>query len=439
MSLMRMRDKSQLRNTLLVSQVLMLALYPVTSARAQTAPVGAGFPIDAGDLRFIFHQIEVAQFHAAGGALLGPGPNQVNLNGVPDPQQPVGLRTVDGTFNNLVQIPNQRLFGSADRLFPRLTTPRFRPAEQGTSYATKTDTNVFDSQPRIISNLIVDQSAANPAAFAAAANPCAVGGFVCSDPSPPDPDSKALFIPNITPDFGLSAPFNLMFTFFGQFFDHGLDLVPKGGSGTVVIPLQPDDPLFVPDSPTNFMVMARGQNQPGPDGILGTDDDIQETLNTTTPWVDQNQTYTSHPSHQVFLRQYVMTAGKPLPDGKVLDGDHCAPRGTGIAGDDICNIGNWAQVKAQAATKLGIQLTDTDVFDVPKILTDPYGHFKPGPRGFPQMVRPGNVLVEGDPAANGGTGVLVPRDAQRTGHAFLNDIAHNAVPNPGLVGVRDGL
>src|SRR3954454_8757786 len=44
MSLMRMRDKSQLRNTLLVGQVLMLALYPATSARAQTAPVGAGFP-----------------------------------------------------------------------------------------------------------------------------------------------------------------------------------------------------------------------------------------------------------------------------------------------------------------------------------------------------------------------------------------------------------
>src|SRR4051812_42929110 len=451
MSLVRMSAKSQWRNIVVFSQVLLIAMYPATQVHAQTAPVGNGFTIDSKDLRFIFHAIEVAQFNAAGNPLLGAGPNQVNLR-TPisagcsagnacgaDPQLPVGLRTVDGTFNNLVPIPDQHLFGAADRLFPRLTTPIFRAAEQGTSYATKTDTNVIDSQPRIISNLIVDQSAANPAAAAVAAHPCGSGGFVCSDPSPPDTDSGALFIPNITPDFGLSAPFNLMFTFFGQFFDHGLDLVTKGGSGTVIIPLQPDDPLFVPGSPTNFMPMARGQNQPGPDGILGTADDIQESMNTTTPWVDQNQTYTSHPSHQVFLRQYVMTAGKPLPDGKVLDGDHCAPRGTGIPGDAICNVGNWAQVKAQAATKLGIQLVDTDVFDVPKIVTDAYGHFKPGPRGFPQMVRPGNVLVEGDPAANGGTGVLVPRDAQRTGHAFLNDIAHNAVPNPGLVGVRDGL
>ena len=29
-----------------------------------------------------------------------------------------------------------------------------------------------------------------------------------------------------------------------------------------------------------------------------------QTTNITTPFVDQNQTYTSHPSHQVFLREY---------------------------------------------------------------------------------------------------------------------------------------
>ncbi|MFL5391942.1 MAG: peroxidase family protein, partial [Myxococcales bacterium] len=455
-----MRDKSHWRNTLLLSQALLLALYPMTSAQAQTAPVGNGFTINAEDLRFIFHAIEVAQANSAGGVLLGSGPNQVNLNtpisaacanGAPcpgDPQLPVGLRTVDGTFNNIVPIPDQHLFGAADLLFPRLTTPRFRAAEGGTSYATIPQTDVIDSQPRIISNLIVDQSENNPAAKTVATNPCGSGGFVCStpaiDPAHPldplftvrDPNSGALFIPNITPDFGLSAPFNLMFTFFGQFFDHGLDLVTKGGSGTVIMPLQPDDPLFVPGSPTNFMVMARGQNQPGPDGILGTADDLQETMNTTTPWVDQNQTYTSHPSHQVFLRQYDITTGRPLPDGKVLDGGHCSPRGTGIPGDEICNIGNWAEVKAQAATKLGIRLTDADLFDVPKILTDPYGHFKPGPRGFPQLVRVGNVLVEGNPV---GGGIAIPGDVLRTGHAFLNDIAHNAVPNPGLIGVRDGI
>src|SRR4051794_40195683 len=403
------------------------------------APVGQGFIINADDVRFIYDQILVAQDHAAGGQLLGTGPNQVS-----DPQLPRGLRTVDGSFNNLVPVPDQHMFGAADRLFPRLLTPNFRDAEQGSSYKQNAG-NVFDSDPRVISNLIVDQTTTkavpagvtplgpgNPAAQAAHDNPCGSGGFVCGDPAPfesGDP-TGSVFIPNITPDFGLSAPFNLMFTFFGQFFDHGLDLVPKSG-GTVIIPLKADDPLFITGSPTNFMVMPRGQLQAGPDGILGTADDVKDSINQTTPWVDQNQTYTSHPSHQVFLRQYVLNAqNRPIPDGKMLDGDHCAPRGTGFPGDEICNIGNWAKVKSEARTKLGIALVDTDVLDVPLIVTDPYGHFKPGPlRGMPMMVIPGGTptapnVVEGNLAAP----VAVPATAFRTGHGFLNDIAHNAVP-----------
>ncbi|HMF98819.1 MAG TPA: peroxidase family protein, partial [Vicinamibacterales bacterium] len=370
----------------------------VPAIHAQTAPVGNGFIVNAEDLRFIYAQILVAQDHAAGGVLQGVGAG-LNTTGkiIPDPQLPSGLRTVDGSYNNLVPSPDQHMFGAADRLFPRLLTPTFRDADPDpvthlpTSYKQNAG-NVFDAQPRMISNIIVDQSANNPAAQAAHDRPCGVGGFVCQAPAPADPadPTNSLFIPNITPNFGLSAPFNLMFTFFGQFFDHGLDLVPKSG-GTVIIPLQADDPLFVPGSPTNFMVMTRGALQPGPDGILGTADDVKESINQTTPWVDQNQTYTSHPSHQVFLRQYICnnSAGlavctptnPPVPDGKVLDGDHCGDRGTGIPGDLICNIGNWGQVKLQALQKLGIQLIDTDVLDVPLILTDPYGHFKPGPHG----------------------------------------------------------
>jgi beta-lactam-binding protein with PASTA domain/Ca2+-binding RTX toxin-like protein len=434
---------------------------PVVHAQQQTAPVSQGFNITAGDLRFIYEQILVAQDHAAGRALLGPGPNQVA-----DPQLPRGLRTVDGSFNNLV--PGQTHFGQADLVFPRLLTPIFKPAEalrrdpddagpqaagQPTSYQQKTGF-VSDSQPRVASNLILDQTASNPAALAAASNPCGSGGFVCSTPGSlaevTDPVTGALFIPNITPDFGLSAPFNLMFTFFGQFFDHGLDLVTKGG-GTVIMELNADDPLVAgPDHifgnaddippAQRFMVMTRGQNQPGADGILGTADDIQNAMNTTTPWVDQNQTYTSHPSHQVFLREYALNgAGRPTQTGLVLDGGFCAPRPTGIPGDNICNIGNWNDVKRQASTMLGIRLLDSDLFDVPLVLTDPYGHFKPGPlRGMPQVAFSDGTLHEGDRAANGGAGIALDPvvaggpTALRTGHAFLNDIAHNAVPAPGL-------
>jgi len=62
---------------------------------------------------------------------------------------------------------------------------------------------------------------------------------------------------------------------FGQFFDHGLDLVSKGGIGVVFIPLPADGPLRVcapegvagtgdevsPDKA--FMVLTRASNQPG--------------------------------------------------------------------------------------------------------------------------------------------------------------------------------
>ena len=59
-------------------------------------------------------------------------------------------------------------------------------------------------------------------------------------------------------------------------------------------------------------------------------------VNTTTSYVDQNQTYTSHSSHQVFIRQYELNAdGKPVATGKLIEG------GNG-------GMATWAEVKAQA-------------------------------------------------------------------------------------------
>lgn len=231
-------------------------------------------------------------------------------------------------------------------------------------------------------------------------------------------------LPAVAPDEGLSAPFNSWFTLFGQFFDHGLDLVNKGGSGTVFIPLQPDDPLYVEGSHTNFMVLTRATVSAGPDGTIGTDDDVRP-VNTTTSYVDQNQTYTSHASHQVFLREYeINAAGDPVATGKLIEG------GNG-------GMATWGEVKAQARTLLGINLTDADVGSVPLLRTDPYGNFIPGQNGFPQVIfgigadgipnTADDVVIEGDPTANGGLGISTT-GAIRTPHAFLADIAHDAVP-----------
>ena len=104
----------------------------------------------ASDLEFILDQILIAEANAAGTPL---------IDLVPNVQVPFGLRTVDGSFNNLV--PGQSEFGAADNAFPRLLDPDFINAQYASS------NSVVDPQPRIISNLIVDQTANNPAAVAA--------------------------------------------------------------------------------------------------------------------------------------------------------------------------------------------------------------------------------------------------------------------------------
>lgn len=83
-------------------------------------------------------------------------------------------------------------------------------------------------------------------------------------------------------------------------------------------------------------------------------------------------------------------------------------------------------MKLQAATKLGLQLVDADVTNIPMIATDPYGKFVPGPaRGMPQYVT-ASGLVEGDTTAP----VTVPADVRHFDTPFLTDIAHNADPSP---------
>jgi Ca2+-binding RTX toxin-like protein len=441
------------------------------AADAAVAPVGAGFTVTAGDLSFILKQINIAERHAATattaepckGLLNQPNDTIPDAEQVPDVLTSYGLRTVGGECNNLV--PGREKFAAADVPFKRLATADFRDAENvpagfpgagsATTYKAKAPGNmVFDTQPRMISNLIVDQTATNPAAVAAAGAPvrtqgntgvfpCAAGG----DPSPADPNGnpdgctpsgETLSIPNVTTDVGLSPPFNGLFTIFGQFFDHGVDQTVKTG-GTVFVPLRDDDPLVLGkdgvlgtnddlDPSLRFMVLSRGQVQPGPDGVLGTADDVQDADNTDTPLVDQSQTYTSHGSHQAFLREYRLDAANhPKDTGRLLGGPSVA---NGLATDDLRKNGmsTWESTKWQAQHVLGLKLRDTDVADIPMLATDPYGNFLPGPaRGLPQYVT-ASGLVEGNLASP----VEPPTDVLHFHTPFLTDIAHDA--DPGSVG-----
>ncbi|MCU1431233.1 MAG: hypothetical protein JWP95_338 [Actinotalea sp.] len=528
------------------------------------------FHVNRADLEFILEQIKISEAHAAGGNLVCATRTDLSGTCVPDPRLPWGLRTVDGSYNNLM--PDQEHFGAGGQVMPRLAPANFRPGETpppgappgpggpgATTSYTQSSGFVYDSLPRLASNLIVDQTTANPAAVAAAES---VDGSVINPNSPngdgdlqftrleegapglaysagwtgaATPDRRSgdggaylytdsagssvtvafqgsavrwitafgpargiatvsldggepvevdlyatewsyqatgfqalglasgshtltitnagsmnpasstprievdavevgvlvgetstagdVFIPNVSPDEGLSAPFTSWFTLFGQFFDHGLDLVSKGGNGTVVVPLQPDDPLYdaggadgVPHNgdETNFIMLTRATQVRDEAG------DIQN-INRTTPFIDQNQTYTSHPSHQAFLREYTTSPDGPVPTGQLLDGS-------------LGGLATWNEIKSHVQTQLGIALDDMDAIDVPLLATDPYGRFIAGPDGYPQLVvladptlpdTPANrVLLEGDPAA--------PVDASlalSAGHAFLDDIAHTASPN----------
>src|SRR6478609_12118143 len=115
-------------SAVLLSAVLGLPTMALT-AHAAVAPVGQGFTVTPSDLAFILKQIKIAEAHVANttsatgpcGALVGTGPDQLA-----SPLLAFGLRTVDGSCNNLV--PGQEWNGSADQVFPRLTSPVFRSA-----------------------------------------------------------------------------------------------------------------------------------------------------------------------------------------------------------------------------------------------------------------------------------------------------------------------
>jgi Ca2+-binding RTX toxin-like protein len=157
-------------------------------------------------------------------------------------------------------------------------------------------------------------------------------------------------------------------TLFGQFFDHGLDFIGKGGntingvSSKVYIPLDVNDPLYrapnlATGDPGNTRLSisratvanpeAAGADgmfrtaddiqSPGADGLYGTADDIKglanpNYVNHTSPYIDQSQTYGSDDTTTNLLREWVpnpkfdpskaISATNPeyIPGMKLLDG-----------------------------------------------------------------------------------------------------------------------
>ena len=167
-----------------------------------------------------------------------------------------GYRTLSGFGNNIAN----PTFGAADNPFIRITDARFGAFDPATGSPDGLGNNtlnpIFNNlDPRNISNVIGQQEANLPKAASGA---------------------------------------NLLFSAFGQYVDHGLDFLAKGGSGKVEIGGPGINPAPGSDNPAD---LTRGT-------VVGIDPNgATQHLNKTANFVEQNQAYGSNDLVGIFLRE----------------------------------------------------------------------------------------------------------------------------------------
>jgi hypothetical protein len=116
---------------------------------------------------------------------------------------------------------------------------------------------------------------------------------------------------NMPNAFGGSA----LLTFFGQYFDHGLDFVPKGASGRVQI----GSGTFPINASRANIMAGTGID---PDGVPNSGDEIAaQHMNMASPYVDQNQAYGSHEAVTDLLREWTWSQTGPTQTAYLLAGD----------------------------------------------------------------------------------------------------------------------
>jgi len=295
-------------------------------------------------------------------------------NYVLDALDPLGIRNVDGTFNNLTA-SNTYTWGSAIDSFIRLTYSDYSHyvTQNVNNTAFNPYKNPFSENPigfqdfyqtvangQIIENIdsnVADSSAlyANPFKTVVDYTPRMISQTISSQSALDnldiitDVDNNGTgFIRNantVSGDPSISG----WFVLFGQFFDHGLDFIDKGGNNgaKIVIPLAPTDPLYDPAHGVTSMTLSRAtvSNQQaagadgmfqtaddvidvGADGMYGTADDVHGLVNpnyknSDSPYIDQNQTYGSNDQITLLLREWIEDPNNPgqyIPGAKLFDG-----------------------------------------------------------------------------------------------------------------------
>ncbi len=304
-----------------------------------------------------------------------------------DPLSLGGLRSIDGTFNNITQeIIFDQYGNEVDTDTFANTGQVFFNIHQSAAFPNSAYTpgvgaagDVVDMSPRFISNAVADMSlppsSASPFLGGNAAAVDALG-------NPGDPAFDIL-------------PFNSLITYFGQFFDHGLDLINKGGNGTITIPLHTNDELFgvpTPFGPATEMTVTRATLN---GALLPTND--------TAPLVEQSQTYGSHPATNFYLHEYV----GGIATGRLVTG---ADGGLATWADIKANANAWASAQPGALPGQ-IMLTDAHIADIPDPTTWDPNFGGAGVGGF-----------------NPALGTI------STGQEFMNDIEFLSNPSAGKVG-----
>ncbi|MBU2327474.1 MAG: heme peroxidase, partial [Alphaproteobacteria bacterium] len=173
-----------------------------------------------------------------------------------DTEGSTGVRTLSG-FGNNVDNPT---YGAADETFIRLTQARYGDGvvlDENDVAINRQINPIFDGlDAREISDILGTQEANLPKA---------------------------------------SNDANIFFMAFGQYFDHGLDFISKGGAGKIAI-----DGVDVPGSvASNFTDLTRAALA----SPLESELDIPQHINKTSPYVDQNQAYGSNEIVGQFLRE----------------------------------------------------------------------------------------------------------------------------------------
>ena len=242
------------------------------------------------------------------------------------------------------------------------------------------------------------------------------------------PSHKTLFIPNVTTDVGLSPPYNSLFTLLRpvlrprrrpdrQERRHGLRAAqgrrPAGRSARTASPATATSCRRT----SAFMVLTRAQNQPGPDGVLGTADDIQDANNTDSP--------VGRPEPDLHLAR--LAPGLPA---RVRDerrrpaGRHRQAARRPAPAPTAGGMATWAR-KTQAARPARPAARDTDVAQHPDAGRRPLRQVPAGSGPRPAAVRDHDRPGRGQHRRPRSP---VPANVVHFDTPFLTDIAHNADP-----------